>query len=225
LNWLSDSTKPTSQTHSNEEPKLSNLLNKVFGIRETWQKAFEENVEPDRAELYQIALRDYLGTSEESDADRLANLLPIVEVSDSEYAGIVKGIGTVCESTITLELKEEEQADNSEKFSDARARMLIAKAEVNFWSRRVHYHGSVSSANSTASRRVREAREANPLLFDESGKPVDVLRKLIDKRKAARRKANEASLKASDEKFKRETDDLLKRQGLTRPKDKENSFA
>lgn len=157
---------------------MTALLSNVQKLQKKSAEIIEKTSQMMREEVVVIAVREYLGSTTEDDVESLSAYLVSIPMSEKEYLDMVSTIGRVVTAQASHERDQENGSERSEAAQHAQAKFYEATHVANFWSRRWHHLKENSSHE--VSKSIREAKAKTPLLFDDSGEPVEHLRALID---------------------------------------------
>ncbi|QDV42950.1 hypothetical protein Enr13x_28020 [Stieleria neptunia] len=172
---------------------MTALLERVFKQREKQDQAIHENEQHMRDELLELAIKDAFGEEvTDDDANNLSALLYAQKLSDDEYGKLVAAIARVPAAVGSHEYVTELHEQKAAEFEEAQRQMHHARMVFENAQRRVNFLAHLPTVNAT-SQAVKQLREDVPMVFDESGEPIAVLRDRIEKHKTGQREHDAAT--------------------------------
>ncbi|QDV41421.1 hypothetical protein Enr13x_12600 [Stieleria neptunia] len=159
---------------------MTSLLARIRGIREDDAKAVYEDLQPERDEFFQIALRDYLGKSKDDDADDLLRCMEFLELGDEDYQDLVRGIGQAISALSQQQFHDEQTKGSDVRFVETQRQMFTAKAQADRCQKKLRELQALAARGSGIIKQVNEITKEQPLIFDDAGKPHKSLKSVID---------------------------------------------
>ncbi|TWT69358.1 hypothetical protein [Crateriforma conspicua] len=145
------------------------LLEAVKQLRRRDDELVQENLAAERSELFRIVVRDFLGTPEDDDAERLHAILALLGLSDADYERLLKGCGVVCNATANLKAAEKLSSGTAAKCQKCQATMYEAEAASRKARSEMKHWSDKGLAKSSAAKAFATAKKDYPELFDGDG--------------------------------------------------------
>ncbi len=193
------------------------VLEQVAEIRERDDQLAHDELAAERKQYFEIAVRDALGKSKESDADDLVRILQILELTDASYQAVVNVIPRICDAAASVDHLKAAADTSYSDACDARRKSHEAAAESDRQRRLAARFDGVSLALGNANGTLRKFQDDCPALFDALGQPRKEFASLV-KKSAARIDAEQSQAVAEiDARFASNLENLLRRSGLDQP--------
>ncbi|TWT76201.1 hypothetical protein CA13_66920 [Planctomycetes bacterium CA13] len=173
----------TGRNYKRKSKMVTDIFGRLKSLRDEEKQLVEESLSSERSEVLAIAVKEYLGTTDDSDADTLYNAMAILQMDDAEFRSRVAAIGRVCRTVANAEVAQAKAKTHAADFENAQRQMHIAKHRTNHWQRRVHELMKAGGDHTTAQSDAAKTKADYPALF-VGGKIAEPLAEVVKKIKS-----------------------------------------